>query len=159
MLRPGIPISAIAMLGIVPHEAGAASGLFNMMRNLGGAMGTAAIEIFFYQREQFHSAIINEHVSLLELATRRQLAELQQYFMSHGFPDPAGALHRDRRRRPFREHGDQSSRGLIGRRPESAVMKEQHLSRKARLRRGAGARAQYRPSRVNREQARSRVQE
>jgi DHA2 family multidrug resistance protein len=88
------PLSAIAMLGIASQEAGAASGLFNMMRNLGGAIGTAAIETFFTKREQFHSFIINEHVSMLEPATRDRLAELQQYFMSHGFPDPAGALHR-----------------------------------------------------------------
>jgi MFS transporter, DHA2 family, multidrug resistance protein len=88
------PISAIAMVGIAPADAGAASGLFNMMRNLGGAIGTAMVETFFTKREQFHSAIINEHVSLLQPATRRQLAELQQYFMSHGFPDRAGALHR-----------------------------------------------------------------
>jgi MFS transporter, DHA2 family, multidrug resistance protein len=88
------PLSAIAMVGITPAEAGAASGLFNMMRNLGGAIGTAAIETFFTKREQFHSAIITPDVSLLEPATRDRLAELQQYFMSHGFPDPAGALHR-----------------------------------------------------------------
>jgi DHA2 family multidrug resistance protein len=88
------PISAIAMVGIAPMEAGAASGLFNMMRNLDGAIGTAAVETFFTKREQFHSAIINEHVSLLQPATRNRLADLQQYFMSHGFPDPAGALHR-----------------------------------------------------------------
>ena len=84
------PISAIAMVGITAAEAGAASGLFNMMRNLGGAIGTAAIETFFTKREQFHSAIINAHVSLLEPATRSRLAELQQYFMSHGFPDQRG---------------------------------------------------------------------
>lgn len=88
------PLSAIAMLGIAPQEAGGASGLFNMMRNLGGAIGTAAIETFFTKREQFHSAVITPHVSLLEPATRARLAELQQYFMSHGFPDPAGAMHR-----------------------------------------------------------------
>jgi DHA2 family multidrug resistance protein len=88
------PLSAIAMLGIAPAEAGAASGLFNVMRNLGGAIGTAAIETFFTKREQFHSFIINQHVSLLEPATRDRLADLQQYFMSHGLPDPAGALHR-----------------------------------------------------------------
>jgi MFS transporter, DHA2 family, multidrug resistance protein len=88
------PISAIAMLGIAPAEAGAASGLFNMMRNLGGAIGTAAIETFFTHREQFHSAMITPDVSLLQPATRGRLAELQQYFMAHGFPDPAGALHR-----------------------------------------------------------------
>jgi DHA2 family multidrug resistance protein len=88
------PLSAIAMFGIAHHEAGAASGLFNMMRNLGGAIGTAAIETFFTKREQFHSFIISDHVSLLEPATRNRLADLQQYFASHGFPDPAGALHR-----------------------------------------------------------------
>jgi MFS transporter, DHA2 family, multidrug resistance protein len=88
------PLSAIAMLGITPQEAGGASGLFNMMRNLGGAIGTAAIETFFTKREQFHSAIITPHVSLLEPATRSRLTDLQQYFMSHGFPDPASAMHR-----------------------------------------------------------------
>ena len=88
------PISAIAMVGITPAEAGAASGLFNMMRNLGGAIGTAVVETFFTKREQYHSFIINAHVSLLQPATRDRLADLQQYFMSHGFPDPAGALHR-----------------------------------------------------------------
>ena len=31
---------------------------------------------------------------LLEPATRSRLADLRQYFMSHRFPDPAGALHR-----------------------------------------------------------------
>jgi DHA2 family multidrug resistance protein len=65
-----------------------------MMRNLGGAIGTAAVETFFTKREQFHSAIITPDVSLLEPATRSRLDELQQYFMVHGFPDPAGALHR-----------------------------------------------------------------
>ena len=65
-----------------------------MMRNLGGAIGTAAIKTFFTKREQFHSAIITPDVSLLEPATRSRLTDLQQYFVSHGFPDPASAMHR-----------------------------------------------------------------
>jgi DHA2 family multidrug resistance protein len=88
------PLSAIAMFGITPQEAGGASGLFNMMRNLGGAIGTAAVGTFFTKREQFHSAIITPEVSLVDPATRSRLDELQQYFMSHGFPDPASAMHR-----------------------------------------------------------------
>jgi MFS transporter, DHA2 family, multidrug resistance protein len=88
------PISAIALVGIAQSEAGAASGLFNMMRNLGGAIGTAAIETFFTHREQYHSAIITPQVSLIYPATRDRLAELQRYFMAHGYPDPAGAMHR-----------------------------------------------------------------
>jgi MFS transporter, DHA2 family, multidrug resistance protein len=88
------PLSAVAMVGILSQDAGAASGLFNMLRNLGGAIGTAAIETFFTKREQYHSFIINEHVSRLEPATQSRLASLQQYFMAHGVPDPAGAMHR-----------------------------------------------------------------
>lgn len=87
------PLSAIAMIGIAPAEAGAASGVFNMMRNLGGAIGTAAVETFFTKREQYHSAIINPSVSLLQPATRERLSSLQQYFMAHGIPDPAAAMH------------------------------------------------------------------
>jgi MFS transporter, DHA2 family, multidrug resistance protein len=88
------PLSAIAMLGITPAEAGGASGLFNMLRNLGGAVGIAAVETFFTKREQYHSFIINGHVSLLQPATREQLASQQQYFLSHGYPDAAGAMQR-----------------------------------------------------------------
>jgi len=88
------PISAIALVGIAQSEAGAASDLFNMMRNLGGAIGTAVVETFFTKREQFHSAMISPKVSPLEPATRDRLADLQRYFMAHGYPDPAGAMHR-----------------------------------------------------------------
>jgi DHA2 family multidrug resistance protein len=88
------PLSAIAMVGIAPNEAGGASGLFNMLRNLGGAIGTAAVETFFTKREQYHSFIIDAHVSLFQPATREQLATLQQYFLMHGYPDPLAAMHK-----------------------------------------------------------------
>jgi DHA2 family multidrug resistance protein len=88
------PLSAIAMVGLAPNEAGGASCLFNMLRNLGGAIGTAAIETFFTQREQYHSFIINAHVSLLQPATRQKLDSMQQYFIGHGYPDSVGAMHR-----------------------------------------------------------------
>jgi MFS transporter, DHA2 family, multidrug resistance protein len=87
------PLSAIAMVGIMPEEAGAASGLFNMLRNLGGAVGTAAVETFFTRREQFHSFVINSHVSQLQPATQARLASLQQYFLTRGISDPAAAMH------------------------------------------------------------------
>ena len=37
------PVSAVTTAGILPKDAGAASGLSNMMRNLGGAVGTATL--------------------------------------------------------------------------------------------------------------------
>jgi DHA2 family multidrug resistance protein len=87
------PLLAITMVGIAPTDAGAASGLFNMLRNLGGAIGTALIETYFTKREQFHSFIINQHVSLLDPATRIRLSALQQHFMAAGNPNASGALH------------------------------------------------------------------
>jgi MFS transporter, DHA2 family, multidrug resistance protein len=88
------PLAAIAMVGISPAEAGSASGLFNMLRNLGGAIGTSALETFFTKREQYHSFIINADVSALQPATQQRLAGMQQYFMAHGTPDAAAAMHR-----------------------------------------------------------------
>ncbi len=87
------PLSSIALLGIAPQDAGNASGIFNMMRNLGGAIGTAMLETFYTKREQYHSFIIGQHVSLLDPATRSRLAGLQQYFITRGVTDPAAALH------------------------------------------------------------------
>ena len=72
-----------------PENTGAASGLFNMMRNLGGAFGTATLVTFFTHREQFHSNIINSNVSLGDPATVQRLANLRDYFLSHGISDPA----------------------------------------------------------------------
>jgi DHA2 family multidrug resistance protein len=87
------PLSSIALAGISGKDAGGASGIFNMMRNLGGAIGTAMLETFYTKREQYHSFIINQQVSLLEPATREKLGAMQQYFLAHGSADPAAAMH------------------------------------------------------------------
>jgi MFS transporter, DHA2 family, multidrug resistance protein len=44
------PLSAIAMLGIPRQETAGASGIFNMMRNLGGAFGTAILATIITRR-------------------------------------------------------------------------------------------------------------
>jgi DHA2 family multidrug resistance protein len=88
------PLSAVAMVGISKEEAGDASGLFNMTRNLGGAIGTAALETYFTKREQYHSFIINAHVSLYDPATQSRLAGLQHYFMLNGSANLADAMGR-----------------------------------------------------------------
>jgi DHA2 family multidrug resistance protein len=87
------PLSAVATAGIESENAGSASALFNMMRNLGGSIGIALLQTLLTRREQFHSAIINPSVSLLNEATRQRLAGLQQYFMATGTADPATAWH------------------------------------------------------------------
>ena len=88
------PLSAVATSGIEAENAGSASGLFNMMRNLGGAVGIALLQTFLTKREQYHSNVLMQSVSLLEQATRTRIEQLTQYFMSHGVVDHAEATHR-----------------------------------------------------------------
>jgi DHA2 family multidrug resistance protein len=87
------PLSAIAVAQIPREQAGSASALFNMIRNLGGAIGIAALQTFLTQREQFHSEVLTGQVSLLGQATRERLAELGRFFMAHGVSDPGFANH------------------------------------------------------------------
>jgi DHA2 family multidrug resistance protein len=88
------PLSAVATSGIEAENAGSASGLFNMMRNLGGAVGIAMLQTFLTKREQYHSNVLMQSVSLLEQATRTRIEQLTQYFVNHGIIDRADASHR-----------------------------------------------------------------
>jgi DHA2 family multidrug resistance protein len=88
------PLSAVATAGIEAENAGSASGLFNMMRNLGGAVGIALLQTLLTKREQYHSNVLMQSVSLFEQATRVRIEKLTQYFMSHGVADHADASHR-----------------------------------------------------------------
>jgi MFS transporter, DHA2 family, multidrug resistance protein len=88
------PLSAVATAGIEAENAGSASGLFNMMRNLGGAVGIAVLQTLLTKREQYHSNVLMQSVSSFEQATRNRLDQLTQYFMNHGVIDRTDALQR-----------------------------------------------------------------
>jgi DHA2 family multidrug resistance protein len=85
------PLSAVATAGIEPENAGSASALFNMTRNLGGAIGIAVLQTFQSKREQFHSNILTSSISLFEEATRNRIDELTKYFLNSGLSDVATA--------------------------------------------------------------------
>jgi MFS transporter, DHA2 family, multidrug resistance protein len=87
------PLSSITTAGIGPSEAGAASGLSNMLRNLGGAVGTATLATILTKREQFHSNIIGQSVTLYRDEVRQRIADMTNYFLTHGISDPATAKH------------------------------------------------------------------
>jgi len=85
------PLSNVSLGSVAPQDAAAASGISNMMRNLGGAIGTAVLATIVTKREQFHSNIIGQSVDLGREEVRSRIAEMTNYFLSHGVTDPAAA--------------------------------------------------------------------
>lgn len=79
-----LPLTTIATANIEKDQAGSASGLFNMMRNLGGSMGIAALSTLLTRREQFHSNRVGEAISLYSPATQQRIDQLTQLFISRG---------------------------------------------------------------------------
>lgn len=87
------PLTGVAMVGIASRESAAASGVFNMLRNLGGAFGTAILATIVTRREQYHSNVIGTSVTLFRDSVRERVEHLASYFTLHGTPDPSAAHH------------------------------------------------------------------
>ena len=85
------PLTSVTTGNTAPQDAAAASGISNMLRNLGGAIGTAVLATVVTKREQFHSNIIGQSVTLGREEVRTRIAETTNFFLAHGVPDPAAA--------------------------------------------------------------------
>ena len=57
-----MPLNQAAMAAVTKEESGDAAGLYNMARNLGGAIGLALIGTFLDRREAFHNTVLRESV-------------------------------------------------------------------------------------------------
>ncbi|HTB79404.1 MAG TPA: DHA2 family efflux MFS transporter permease subunit [Opitutaceae bacterium] len=79
-----VPVSALATAGLPAARTAAASGLFNMVRNLGGSIGIALLSALLTVRERLHSNRLGEAVSAYNPLTHDRLAALTQKFMAAG---------------------------------------------------------------------------
>ncbi|MEZ0122447.1 MAG: DHA2 family efflux MFS transporter permease subunit [Candidatus Reddybacter sp.] len=75
-----VPLNVIATAGIEKEQVGSASGLFNVLRNLGGAVGIATLATFLSLRQQFHSNHIVENISAYNPFTMERLQGFANYF-------------------------------------------------------------------------------
>ncbi len=85
------PLTSVTTGDIPPQDAAAASGISNMFRNLGGAIGTAVLATVITKREQFHSNIIGQSVTIGREEVRNRIAQMTDYFIAQGMSDPAAA--------------------------------------------------------------------
>jgi DHA2 family multidrug resistance protein len=90
-----IPINIIALGTLPPHRIQNASGLFNLMRNLGGAFGLAAINTVLQSREALHASRLGDHVAWGAAVAEESLAGMTQSLEPVLGPDAGtGALRR-----------------------------------------------------------------
>jgi DHA2 family multidrug resistance protein len=79
-----VPLLSMSTEGIPRSEAGSASALFNMSRNIGGSVGIAMLSTVVTQREHLHSVHLGEFVTVYTPAVQERLNTLTQLFESKG---------------------------------------------------------------------------
>jgi DHA2 family multidrug resistance protein len=87
-----IPITNIALGTLPPERVKNASGLFNLTRNLGGAVGLAIINTQLNDRIDLHLARLHDAVTWSRPAALEMLNNLTQRFASYGSDAHAMAL-------------------------------------------------------------------
>ncbi len=75
-----VPLGAATYVNIPKEETGNASGIFNLLRNLGGSFGTATGTTVLSQRSQFHQNFLVEHVTPFNPALQQKIYKLSQIF-------------------------------------------------------------------------------
>jgi DHA2 family multidrug resistance protein len=72
-----VPLTTSAMGTLRQEEIGNASGIYNLMRNLGGSVGIAAVTTLITRGTQAHLVFLSGNVSTFNPAYREQLAGIQ----------------------------------------------------------------------------------
>ena len=85
-----IPLLSLATADIPKKEAGSASALFNMMRNLGGSVGIAMLSTLVTNREHLHSERIGSTVTTASVGVSQRLDALTSMLLAKGL-DPVTA--------------------------------------------------------------------
>lgn len=79
-----VPINNLALGTLPPQQLKNASGLYNLTRNLGGAVGLAVINTLLNSRTDLHITRLHEAVSAGRQIAEENLASLVQRFADYG---------------------------------------------------------------------------
>ncbi|MBX2831372.1 MAG: DHA2 family efflux MFS transporter permease subunit [Rhodospirillales bacterium] len=86
-----LPVTNLALGTLPPEKIKNASGLYNLMRNLGGAIGMAAINTLLDKRIDYHFSLLSEHINPASTAFKNYLATIMARYSEMGIPDPHAA--------------------------------------------------------------------
>lgn len=83
-----IPATRVAMANLPPAAIKGASSLYNLMRNLGGAVALAVLVQCLTNRTAFHVARLSENVRIGDPEDAAFLQKMSDYFTQAGLADP-----------------------------------------------------------------------
>lgn len=81
-----VPLTTTTMATLSNEQMGNASGLYNLMRNLGGSVGISAAATFLSRWSQSHQALLTGHLTPYDPIFIERLNQLQQSFSTQFGP-------------------------------------------------------------------------
>ncbi|TDV72750.1 DHA2 family efflux MFS transporter permease subunit [Pseudomonas sp. LP_7_YM] len=85
-----MPLSQLSMRAVQTKDAGDASGLYNMSRNLGGTLGLALLGVLMDRRSHFHDDVLREGIlANSQLAQDHMASSTASYLAQTGDPSTA----------------------------------------------------------------------
>ncbi len=79
-----MPLNQAAMMAVSKEESGSAAGLYNMARNLGGAIGLALIGTFIDHQQRVHDDALRQSIHASSSLVQSQIAKLSVLWMHNG---------------------------------------------------------------------------
>ncbi|WP_396215374.1 DHA2 family efflux MFS transporter permease subunit [Gemmatimonas sp.] len=85
-----VPLTGASMAGLPMEKLGQGTGMFNLMRQLGGSLGIAIMATMLSHQTKVDKALLTEHVGSYDPTTMERLGGLTRGLMARGF-DPVTA--------------------------------------------------------------------
>jgi DHA2 family multidrug resistance protein len=86
-----IPLNNLALSTIRKEEMNNATGVFNLVRNLGGSFGIAFITTILARRQQFHQARFVEHLNPFDMKYQIATQKITAVLQAKGVASPSAA--------------------------------------------------------------------
>lgn len=91
MMLTMAPLNVIVLGTLEPSQVRSSSGLYNLTRNLGGALGLAAINTELTNRTHFHARVLFDHINAGRAIVADRIDTLTGAFAGAGVPDAQNA--------------------------------------------------------------------
>jgi DHA2 family multidrug resistance protein len=79
-----VPLNTLALGALKPEQMGNASGIFNLMRNVGGSVGISLVTTFAARRAQVHQTNLVGNLTPYDPAYQSSLQTMTTTFAAHG---------------------------------------------------------------------------